>query len=443
MVLGTPGHGKGQDRLRANSTYGPILVPVLIPSWLLAVALGAIMPVLALAALSIGAETSYAAVLVGIMGAVSLIGTIPAGIFIDRVGDTAAMVSAGLTAVVVLGTIAVTLALDLQGSLVIYTVCLMLMAPVTDVWSLARQALVAESVPPSKVALAMTALGGTQRVGNLIGPLLGAALMLVAPIWSVFLLAAVAAAAATVVVCLPAGRALDAPHPSRRRVRSPMPDGRGSAAAETSGIAETGGPRPALRQLQVRWSAVVLVGVSITTLTVARAGQPIIVQLWGVHLGLHSSAISSLIALGAAVELGFMFLGGYLKERWGRAAILVTCLAVFGVGFLVMVWWQHLIGMVIAVLVMALGNGLGAGVNMTIGADLSPSVGRARFLGVWAMFNNIGRLGGPALTSFLIAAASLATGIAVTGVIALAGAAWMCAVAGHVGLPGPARSRRP
>ncbi|WP_291278668.1 MFS transporter, partial [Galactobacter sp.] len=288
------------------------------------------------------------------------------------------------------------------------------------------------------------------RVGNLVGPLLGAAIMLVAPIWSVFVLAAAMAAAATVVVCLPAGRALDAPRPSRRRVRAPMPDERGSAPATPEDEGATDGratpvgtaSRPSLRQLQVRWNAVVLVGVSITALTVARAGQPIIVQLWGVHLGLHESAISSLIAIGAAVELLFMFLGGYLKERWGRAAILVTCLGVFGIGFLVMVWWQHLTGLIVAVLIMALGNGLGAGVNMTIGADLSPAVGRARFLGVWAMFNNIGRLGGPALTSFLIAAASLSTGIAVTGGIALAGAAWMCVVARRVGLPGPTRSGR-
>jgi MFS-type transporter involved in bile tolerance (Atg22 family) len=66
-------------------------------------------------------------------------------------------------------------------------------------------------------------------------------------------------------------------------------------------------------------------------------------------------------------------------------------------------------------------------------------MGRARFLGVWAMFNNVGRLGGPALTSLIIATASLRLGIAVTGVMTLAGAAWMLCLAPRMGLPGRAR----
>lgn len=92
-------------------------------------------------------------------------------------------------------------------------------------------------------------------------------------------------------------------------------------------------------------------------------------------------------------------------------ATLVACLTIFGSGFVVMVLVPSLSGMVIAVAIMAVGNGLGAGVNMTIGADLSPAIRRARFLGIWAIFSNGGKLGGPALISLVITLASLRFGI--------------------------------
>ena len=60
---------------------------------------------------------------------------------------------------------------------------------------------------------------------------------------------------------------------------------------------------------------------------------------------------------------------------------------------------------------------------MTIGADHSPSTGRAHFLGVWRLMSDIGASCGPAMLSFLAATLSLGAGIAVTGVIAFVAAA--------------------
>jgi len=60
---------------------------------------------------------------------------------------------------------------------------------------------------------------------------------------------------------------------------------------------------------------------------------------------------------------------------------------------------------------------------MTLGADHSPRLGRAHFLGVWRLMSDIGASCGPALLSSLAATLSLGAGIAVTGVIAFAAAA--------------------
>lgn len=403
----------------------PILWPVLAPSLLFAVGLGAILPVLVLGALSLGATASFAAAIVGIMGAVSLGATVPAGMLIDRLGDFRAMVAATATAVVVLGAIIAALIWDSPYSLVVYTVALMLFSPVNDIWSLARQAVVAEIMPPHDLGKAMTALGGSQRVGNLVGPIVGAGLMLVLPIWSVFAFAGLAAIAAVIVMALPIGR---------------LPEMPGSGAQrQSSSPTATTGRRP---RLEVRWSAVILAGISIIALAVARAAQPVVIQLWGVQIGLHESSISLLIAFGAALELVFMFLGAYIKDRLGRVATMVACLTIFGSGFIVMVALPSLTGMIVAAGIMAVGNGLGAGVNMTIGADLSPAIGRARFLGIWAIFNNGGKLGGPALISLVITVASLRFGVLFTGIGAILGAGWILAWSPRIGLPGRRRRQR-
>lgn len=438
----------------------PILWPVLVPFALFAVGLGAIMPILVLGALSLGSTQAFAAAIVGIMGAVSLMATVPAGILIDRLGDFRAMFVATIAAILVLGSIVAAFIWDSPYSLLIYTLALMVFGPVSDVWSLARQAVVAEVMPPADLAKAMTALGGTQRVGNLVGPMIGAGLMLVFPIWSVFVFSGLTAVAAIAIMTLPIAQIPgfdDHPHraeaaptsragddvPSPTDIPNPTEAADPAAANDPAHGDVVPPPRGKKKDrrppLDVRWKSVILTGVTIIALAAARAAQPVVVQLWGVEIGLHKSSISLIIAFGAGLELIVMFLGAYIKDHLGRVATLVACLSIFGTGFVIMVAKPDLAGMVIAAAVMAFGNGLGAGVNMTIGADLSPAVGRPRFLGIWAIFNNGGKLGGPTLLSLIITVTTLRFGVLFPGLLAFLGAVWILIWAREVGLPGRRR----
>jgi MFS family permease len=76
----------------------------------------------------------------------------------------------------------------------------------------------------------------------------------------------------------------------------------------------------------------------------------------------------------------------------------------------------------IASLVIGFGNGIGSGMVMTLGADYSPSPGRAHFLGVWRLLSDVGASSGPALLSALTATLSLAAGIVSTGLLGLTAA---------------------
>lgn len=402
----------------------PIFWPVIVPSLLFAVGVGSTVPVLILSALSLGASDALSSAVVSLMGAASLLLTVPVGILIDKVGDRRAMIFGTSAAVVITVFLVISLAglVPQSTALVMYIVLLMLLAPVQDIWGLARQAVVADRMPAQHMGRAMTALGGTQRVGNLIGPMVTAMLLLWFPLWSVYVFSAACAVLAVVVLCIPAlNRAFDAMEPP---TTSTLP---------TAAVADPNEPAP--RKLDVRWKAVMLAGIAVTILTVARAAQPTMIQLWGVHIHLHESGISLLVALGAALELILMFPGGYIKDRLGRAVTLMFCLTIFGAGFLVMAVQPMLGWTVLAVVVMAVGNGLGAGVNMTIGADLSPKKGRAKFLGFWAIFNNSGKLGGPAIVAVLLSIANLPIALVATGVLTILGAVWTAAFARTMDLP--------
>jgi MFS family permease len=93
-----------------------------------------------------------------------------------------------------------------------------------------------------------------------------------------------------------------------------------------------------------------------------------------------------------------------------------------GAALLAMPLSHGVVTLLIAALVLGFGNGIGSGMIMTLGADYSPLLGRAHFLGLWRLMSDIGSTGGPALLSAVTAMVSLATGIWCTGALAFAAA---------------------
>jgi len=73
----------------------------------------------------------------------------------------------------------------------------------------------------------------------------------------------------------------------------------------------------------------------------------------------------------------------------------------------------------------AVGNGLGSGIVMTLGADTAPLRGRSQYLGAWRLCGDIGNSGGPLLVSAVASVAPLATACLVMGVLGLLGTGWV------------------
>src|SRR5699024_4902204 len=133
-------------------------------------------------------------------------GPIPAGRLIAGIGARRAlmvtgvlMVASNLTAFAVIapvpadGTATPGHHLALVGLLLVIAVSM-------QVWQLGRQTYVGTALPPSMRGRGMTLSGGVIRIGQVVGPLLGAAVMAVGSMTEVFLLFAVSAAAGTVMI---------------------------------------------------------------------------------------------------------------------------------------------------------------------------------------------------------------------------------------------------
>jgi MFS family permease len=113
---------------------------------------------------------------------------------------------------------------------------------------------------------------------------------------------------------------------------------------------------------------------------------------------------------------------GYVMDRFGRRWVAIPCLTVLAFGLMLIPLAQTLMLFAVVAIVTGFGNGLGAGINMTMGADFSPPDRRAEFLGVWRLIGDIGQFGGPIVLSALTALATLGTASVATGGIGLLGA---------------------
>jgi MFS family permease len=267
-------------------------------------------------------------------------------------------------------------------------------------WDLGRQTYIADEVPLHLRARAMTLFGGTMRVGRIIGPLLGAAMITISGPAAAFIVHLAGAIAGLVLITIFVPPRLLAP---------PHPDGEGGEPTPTRGSV--------LRPL-------LLVGVAVVVLTAARTNRDLLLPLLGHEFGHPEVVVSLVFAVAAVVELAFILPAGILMDRFGRAAVLVPCLALMGVGYLLGPLAATVPGFVGISLVFAVGNGLGAGINKTLSADLTPSRNRAGWLGLWNSFTGAGALIGPALVAVAAGAASVVGASIATGWLTLAGAGW-------------------
>ena len=167
----------------------------------------------------------------------------------------------------------------------------------------------------------------------------------------------------------------------------------------------------------------------------ARVNRPVIVPLLGDSLGLDPMWISIVFGVSAALEILLVLPAGTLMDRYGRAAVAVPCALLMGAGFLLLALLGTvfdgggptlaLVALLVPSLLIGVGNGLGSGIVMTLGIDVSPVHGRATYLAWWNTMLGAGRLAAPLVVTGITLVAPVAVAGAATGVICVAGGVWL------------------
>ncbi|GAB3017437.1 MFS transporter [Nocardioides flavus (ex Wang et al. 2016)] len=368
--------------------YGPSIVS--------AVGHGAIMPVLALRARDLGADVSTAAAIVALTGVGMLLASLPAGALVARIGERRALVATGFVDAAAMAFAALTdTVLGLAFGVLLSGVC----------WTLfliARQGFMIDVVPATHRARAMSLLGGSYRVGVLVGPLIGAGLIALTDLTSVFWLGA----AMSVLASLLAATMPDLGHEKRAAARASGHLGVWTVIASHRRLLATLG------------TAVVILGMS-------RSLRLSLLPLWADHIGLSASTTSLIFAGAAALDVAFMWPGGWLMDTRGRMVVAVPVVLSMAVACLLLPLATSAWSVALVMALIACGNGLGSGIVMTLGADAAPEEGRPQFLGAWRLCGDIGNTGGPLLVSAIAATAPLATACLIVGGLGLAGAGWV------------------
>ena len=363
----------------------------------IAVGYQATLIMLPLYALEAGGGPAAAAAVLGMRGLGTMLSDLPSGVAVTRLGDKATMLAGCL----------VVAASCIGYALIVHPWALGLLALLLGAGfgalMLGRVHYVARHCPARYRGRAIAVLAGIQRVGLFVGPAAGG--------WIAEGFGFEAAFAAAAVLTL-AGMVLIAVF-----VRRAAPTVRSAAQPPLATIA---------RIVRAHRSVFVRAGLASVAMQFVRSARQLLIPLWGAAIGLDAASIGLAFGLSSALDAAMFYPAGWLMDFRGRKWSAVPSLAVQGASLALLPFagsfWPYLA----VVLLSGLGNGLGTGIIMALGADFSPRTHRGEFLGVWRLVGDAGHAAGP----FVLGAA--------TGILALGGALGFAAVMGFAGAVGTA-----
>lgn len=361
------------------------------PSLLFGMVEGAIYPIIAISARGLGASIAEAGIIVALTGVGALANNIPASLLTARFGERLAMTGAALLAI-----IALMLCVSADNPLML-GVGIFMIGMAQAVFMLARQTYLTDAVPVSMRARALSTLGGVMRIGLFISPFISAGLMQIMGLQGAYWLATVAAAAAGAL-------AFTLPDLESRR----KPQEQDSPHAPPATTAKDRKIGAVLREHRRSFATL---GTGCMLVAALRASRQIVIPLWAAHIMLDAATVSVVYGAMGAIDMLLFYPAGKVMDRYGRQWVALPCLFIMGTALFLMPFTTGFLSFVLVVMLLGLGNGIGSGLVMTVGADCSPAYARPQFLGLWRFMTDIGTCGGPLLVSGIAAAAGLSTGI--------------------------------
>ena len=384
------------DRVEQPFSLRSLTFSVYVPTILFSIGQGAVIPIIPLFARELGSSVAAAALIVAMRGIGQLVFDMPAGIAVSKWGDKGAMVAGtALIGITALGA-------SFSDSPFVLGIMVFIMGGGWAFWQLARLAYVSEIAPIDQRGRALSMTGGMNRIGNFIGPVIGGFLGEAFGLESAFIAQAVMGLAAASMMFLV------------------VAESAGSERMESHGL----GGRLVDTVVDNR-SIFLRAGPPVISLSVLRQARQVFLPLWGEQIGLGPSQIGLITSASFFIDAAVFYPVGMIMDTKGRKWASVPCLATMAFGLALLPLTDSFETFLAVGLITGIGNGFGAGINMTLGADFSPPVGRGEFLGVWRLISDTGQAGGPLVISVLTGLGSLGLASVASSGIGFAGAALM------------------
>lgn len=346
---------------------------------------GLLVPILPLYAAEFGGSYALAGFVVAAGWIGTMIGDLPVGMLLRKIGFKRAMMIGGL----LFG--GATIALGFAGSPVELIVLRLLAGVGIAFFQISRHAFIANQITPDIRGRAISIFGGINRIGHFIGPLVGG---FVASFYSFSAAIIVAGVVATMIVVL-----------AFLLVREPETDEaeRKRRALDLTVLREVIQHNP--RELLAGGTAQVFA-------QMIRAGRQIVIPLYAAYVvGLDPAQVGQVVGVSSFIEMFLFIPAGIIMDRWGRKAAAVPSFAIMGTGMILVPFTGSFIALMAVGVLIGLGQGIGAGTMMTLGADLAPAGKTGEFLGLWRLIGDSGH----AVAPLAIGAVADVIGLALTG----------------------------
>ncbi len=390
-----------------------IALAVYLPTFLFAAGESAIIPVVPVIAKSIGADLATSGLVAAMLTVGIVIGDIPSGGFVSRVGERMAMLwSSG---VAMLG---IALAIFAINPLMLGA-GMFLIGLATAAFALARHAFLTTHIPFEYRARSLSLLGGMFRGGGVAGPLLAAGVIAVfGDARSAFLLTAVFTIATIAVLLF-----MQDPESAFGKGKKVVePDGRVLTVGEDELEQETHG---LFRTVWNYRSILLRLGTAAGITAALRSARTVLFPLWALSIGLGDSETALIMGIATGIDFALFFTSGQVMDKYGRIAAVLPSVLIMSIGILAVSFTHDLSNnvtmFILCVMVFSLGNGLGSGIILTIASDLAPKKNPAPFLGAWRFSADVGAGLAPVGVAAVTAVFSLSVAAGTLGVLGLVG----------------------
>ena len=368
--------------IRREGSVVSLVLPVYIPTVLLSIGTGVLVPTLPLYADGFDVGLSLVSIAVAAIGLGTLVGDVPTGVLLERFGRKPVMVTGTLL-------LAVTTLLLVFLPYFPALVALRFIGGIgSAMWNISRMAYLTDVVPIRDRGRALSMFGGVSRIGVFIGPAIGGFIGQAYGLTASFYISAAAAALAALISVFFTRETRHVEAGVQRHMRW----------AVVGGVVKRH-----YRELGTAGSAQIFA-------QMIRAGRQIIVPLYASRvLGLDVAQIGSIVSISSAVDMSLFLPAGILMDKLGRKYASVPSFLVMAVGMAMIPFTTSYLGMLVATCVIGFGNGIGSGTMMTLGADLAPREATGEFLGVWRLIGDVGSTGGPLVVGGLADVATAVT----------------------------------